>query len=165
MINSLVVILFIIILLLVLTVVEQADTIKRLFLHNIDLINDINKRVKLPALSAKDIENINSLLNELNFGIGFLELSGHLKSDKIKIELLKRTLNHYIVKSPLKDVSEEQRYVLLEDSMLEILHELTGKDDWDLDNEEDIFEATNAALRIITTVKRAAKLDKKERSK
>ena len=100
MINGLVVVLFIIVLLLVLTVVEQADTIKRLFLHDVNLINAINKRVNLPALSVEDVENINFLLNELNSGIGFLELSGHIKTDKAKIELLKRTLNHYIVKSP-----------------------------------------------------------------
>ena len=132
MINGLVVVLFIIVLLLVLTVVEQADTIKRLFLHDVNLINAINKRVNLPALSVEDVENINFLLNELNSGIGFLELSGHIKTDKAKIELLKRTLNHYIVKSPNKDSDHEQQYILLTEAIQDIMGELTGVDDWNV---------------------------------
>lgn len=149
MINGLVVVLFIIVLLLVLTVVEQADTIKRLFLHDVNLINAINKRVNLPALSVEDVENINFLLNELNSGIGFLELSGHIKTDKAKIELLKRTLNHYIVKSPNKDSDHEQQYILLTEAIQDIMGELTGVDDWDLENENGIHKMTRTALKEI----------------
>lgn len=107
MIEALVAVFCIVILLLLLTVAEQANTIKRLFHHNVSLINAINKRVKLPALSVKDVENINFLLTDLNSGDGFLELSGHLKTDKAKIELLKSILTHYIIESPNKDNNYE----------------------------------------------------------
>lgn len=149
MIEALVAVFCIVILLLLLTVAEQANTIKRLFHHNVSLINAINKRVKLPALSVKDVENINFLLTDLNSGDGFLELSGHLKTDKAKIELLKSILTHYIIESPNKDNNYEQQYIMLAEAIQDIMGELTGIDDWDLENKNSIHEMTRTALKEI----------------
>ena len=78
------------------------------------LINMQNRVRGLPPLTVEEREMLEYIMEDLNNGNGFLDLSGHIDSDKARIELLKQIISAYIMRSAEKytDIRIEDRVPL-----------------------------------------------------
>lgn len=147
-------VLVVIVLIQLCIIVENSKTINGLFRRNVHLVNMVNRRTHLPALTIKEMDDVNWLIHELESGPGFLDLAGYITPDKNKIELLKRLLKAYILESSNPTARDDlQQIVTLKRSINDILHELNPDNEWDL-NHDNIKDVTTKAIEEIHKLRR-----------
>ena len=93
---TIIVLLAIALLVCIATILEQSITIKTQMKSLAWYINQNNEKHGLPSMNVTDLQSIESVINSLEDGDGYLDLAGYAKNDKKQIEALKKALYPYI---------------------------------------------------------------------